>query len=75
LGEFKRRKLSHYRDSCGWEYIIRDKEGVYFGVRGNSIKMETFSRVFSDEKKYYMNEKIAQNWHYNEQQNRVPWET
>jgi len=106
--KFKRRKLNHYRDSCGWEYIIRVDEGEYFGVRGYSIRIETFediynqfsaiktyfcsgfckiddlfkeilnddeeiifksiSRVFSDEKKYYKNEKVTQNWHLNEQQ-------
>ena len=45
--KFKRRALSHYRDSCGWEYIIRNSEGNFFGVRGYSIKIDTFKRMWN----------------------------
>jgi hypothetical protein len=103
--KFKRRPLSHYRDSCGWEYIISYGEGKLFGVRGYSIEINTYNKisdqfhalktyfrsgfceiddifkeilndnkegifkvlspVFSDEK-YYKDEKVINNWHYDE---------
>lgn len=54
--KFKRRKLRHYKDSCGWEYIIKYKNGELVGVRGYSIGIETFRDVYNQYiaiKKYF----------------------
>ena len=42
--KFKRRIVSDFKSHCRWEYLIRDQNGIYFGVRGYKISLRTYKK-------------------------------
>lgn len=44
--KFRRRKIRDRKDVCGWEYIIKTNEDLFYGVRGYQISTITFDKIF-----------------------------